>query len=359
MKLGLARRSFRIDGGAERSTLHFVDACRTLEIELELATASKIPHPPMDVSVYPLDLSGWSRVSRSRSFRQSVSNWVAGSDCDLYQSNEWANDVDILRLGDGLHSHWLEIIDADDSLLRSTVRALSPFHRDRLRSEREALGSKSLKAVICNSEFVRDRLKKVYPAVSDRAVVIYNPSTLCAVDVSREPDPEGHFWLGFAGSGWYRKGLDYAISALAQMPTEVRLKVVGRDSDHQKYQNLASELGVGDRVIFYGVVEDMQSFYQSIDALIHPARYDPCPNAAIEAISLDIPVIISACTGMADFEGESGLQILPPDHSANSIVHATAAIMQGRGGAPSAEFKKTFHFETFCSSLDRFYRGLL
>ena len=348
-----------MDGGAEKSILHFMDACRTLGIGIELATASEMPRLPHEFSVYPLVLEGWTRSSKSKSFRHAVSSWAHTSNCDLYQSNEWAIDVDILRLGDGLHSHWLQQLDSDKPGIRSVIRKMSPFHNDRLRSEREALTSQSLKAIICNSELVLKQLKNSYPAASEKAVVIYNPAIVDASDQSIDSESSEYFWLGFAGSGWYRKGLDIAISALAHLPADVRLKVAGRDSEWQRYSKLANEIGVSDRVVFEGVVDDMRIFYRSIDALVHPARYDPCPNVAIEAISNDLPVIVSAHTGMADFDGESGLRVLPPLHSAVSVADAAIEILQGRIGLPENDFKQIFSFEKFCTSLDGLYKGLL
>lgn len=348
-----------MDGGAEKSVLYFMEACRTLGIGIELATASEMPPSPHEFSLYPLMLEGWTRSSKSKSFRKAVSSWAHESDCDLYQSNEWATGVDILRLGDGLHSHWLQQLDSNKSGFRSVIRKMSPFHNDRLRSEREALSSQSLKAIICNSEFVLKQLEKSYPAASEKAVVIYNPAIIDASKKTIDSESSEYFWLGFAGSGWHRKGLDIAITALAYLPADVRLKVAGRDSEWQRYRKLANEMGVIDRVVFEGVVDDMRIFYRSIDALVHPAHYDPCPNVAIEAILSDLPVIVSAHTGMADFDGESGLRVLPPLQSAVSVADAVIEILQGRVGLPENDFKKTFSFETFCTSLDGLYKGLL
>ena len=80
---------------------------------------------------------------------------------------------------------------------------------------------------------------------------------------------------------------------------------------------------------------------------------------AIEAISNDLPVIVSAHTGMADFDGESGLRVLPPLHSAVSVADAAIEILQGRIGLPENDFKQIFSFEKFCTSLDGLYKGLL
>src|SRR5205807_2344816 len=70
----------------------------------------------------------------------------------------------------------------------------------------------------------------------------------------------------FAGSGWERKGLRFAIEAMERQGRQMRLLVAGR-GDERKY--------VSSRVRFLGVVREMPSLYHAADVFLLPTLYDP------------------------------------------------------------------------------------
>jgi len=58
--------------------------------------------------------------------------------------------------------------------------------------------------------------------------------------------------------------------------------------------------GVGDRVTFIGGREDVRFVYAASDCFILPTRYDPFPNAALEALAMGVPAIVSDQCGAAE-----------------------------------------------------------
>ena len=107
--------------------------------------------------------------------------------------------------------------------------------------------------------------------------------------------------FGFVGSGFARKGLAAAIAALAATGRQdLRLLVAGTDTAQAKFSAQARRAGIGDRVAFLGGLEDVRSIYAASDCFILPTRYDPFPNAALEALAMGLPAIVSDQCGAAE-----------------------------------------------------------
>lgn len=108
----------------------------------------------------------------------------------------------------------------------------------------------------------------------------------------------------FAGHEFERKGLELAIRALARMGTVAVLLVVG-DDDSSRFQSLAVELGVGDRVHFAGRREDMPDLYGVADAFLLPSRYESFALVCIEALATGVPVVAPRIGGVEDYVVDS------------------------------------------------------
>jgi UDP-glucose:(heptosyl)LPS alpha-1,3-glucosyltransferase len=95
----------------------------------------------------------------------------------------------------------------------------------------------------------------------------------------------------FAGSGWERKGLRFAIEAIERSGKEMRLLVAGR-GDKRRFKS--------PRVQFLDVIEDMPALYGAADIFLLPTIYDPFSNACLEALAAGLPVITTRANGFAE-----------------------------------------------------------
>jgi UDP-glucose:(heptosyl)LPS alpha-1,3-glucosyltransferase len=102
------------------------------------------------------------------------------------------------------------------------------------------------------------------------------------------------------GSGYARKGVAAALTALSRLPGNTHLLVVGRDKALGHYKRLARKLGVASRVGLVGAQDDPKPFYGAADVFVLPTLYDPCPNAALEAMACGLPVVTSTRCGAAE-----------------------------------------------------------
>lgn len=109
----------------------------------------------------------------------------------------------------------------------------------------------------------------------------------------------------------YYKGPDVVIAALAQLCTtghDLELVIVGDGKYRQELQRLAERLGVGDRVLFRGMLPAGQAVRDELDAadlFVLPSRTEGLPRAMIEAMARGLPCIGSTAGGIPE--------LLPPE----------------------------------------------
>jgi len=141
-------------------------------------------------------------------------------------------------------------------------------------------------------------------------------------------------------SGW--KGQDVAVRALALLPADWVLLIAGEpwrgEERHLRgLLALARELGVADRVVHAGFVDDVSLVYGAADVVAVPSKQpDPLPNAALEAAASGCCVIASAHGGLPEIvrDGETGVLVAPGDPDA--LAAAIAGADGGRLGAAAA-----------------------
>jgi glycosyltransferase involved in cell wall biosynthesis len=121
----------------------------------------------------------------------------------------------------------------------------------------------------------------------------------------QETAPPWRWRLLYVGRIDPRKGVDTAIRVLASCPPEAVLHVVGRGDDRhlRDLGDLASELGVSDRVSF-GIAErsELAGVYASADVLVFPSKWEePFGLVPLEAMSCGTPVVATTVGGAAEF----------------------------------------------------------
>src|SRR5205807_4753166 len=114
-------------------------------------------------------------------------------------------------------------------------------------------------------------------------------------DLKLKPD---EIALLFAGSGWERKGLRFAIEAFELCrDRKLRLLVAGRGDAHgYKPKRFFTE----EPIRFLGELADLQPIYAAADIFILPSIYDPFSNACLEALASGLPVITTRDNGFSE-----------------------------------------------------------
>tara|TARA_Y100001954_G_scaffold36019_1_gene34904 strand:- start:8052 stop:9158 length:1107 start_codon:yes stop_codon:yes gene_type:complete len=119
-----------------------------------------------------------------------------------------------------------------------------------------------------------------------------------------------------------QKGHKYLISAFHQVSGLIphNLYICGLGPDLDSLRDLCTSLNISHRVIFLGYVQSPYSLIYHSSLFILPSLYEGMPNALLEAISLDVPVISSNCpSGPYEILGQSYPSLLYNPTDFNSL----------------------------------------
>jgi UDP-glucose:(heptosyl)LPS alpha-1,3-glucosyltransferase len=243
-------------------------------------------------------------------FSESLRRVRGRTKCDVLFSFERIDACDCYRAGDGVHQVWLERRAPHEPWLKNFLRSFNPKHRDILRLERRLFSTGGAQLTIANSQMVKDEIVATYGYPAERIHVVHNGLPASALEPPTAAlRAEGRKLLGlpdsiyvvlFAGTGFTRKGLRWAIEAIedAALPEAV-LVVAGRRNP--------DGLPETTRTIFLGGVRDLPRYLAAADAFILPTIYDPFSNACLEALAAGLPVITTSRNGFSEVI-ESGVE---------------------------------------------------
>ena len=310
MRLALVRQRYTPYGGAERFVEGALEALLERGIAISLYTR-QWPQTRLQL-IEPIVCNPFyiGRLWRDWSFARAVCRTLASKPPELVQSHERLLCCDVYRAGDGVHRVFLEERLRTASPFRRWLTEFAPYHRYVLNVERRLFASPVLRAVICNSKMVRDEIHERFGLPEEKLPVIYNAvdSEAFSPELRKHREaartalhiPEDATVFLLVGSGYARKGVARAIEAFARVTGNCRLIIVGHDKALRSYKRLARRLDVRERVLLVGPQDETKPFYGAADVFVLPTLYDPCPNAALEAMASGLPVITSTKCGAAE-----------------------------------------------------------
>jgi UDP-glucose:(heptosyl)LPS alpha-1,3-glucosyltransferase len=296
MKIGFVRRGFSPSGGAESYLQRLARGLVGSGHTIELFTTREWP-----IKAWPFGEMRQLRATTPVAFADEAEKVRATSNCDLLVSLERVWRCDVYRAGDGVHRAWLERRARVSGPLRKLLGALNRKHTGILRLEEALLAERGAGRVLANSQMVKNEIIKFYAYPAQQIDLIYNGVPLEIFSNVRSRRHEQREKLGlredeiallFVGSGWERKGLRYAIDAMAGCANaKLRLLVAGRGNT-ARYKT--------ERVEFLGEVNDVTAVYAAADIFVLPTLYDPFSNACLEALASGLPVITTRDNGFSE-----------------------------------------------------------
>jgi glycosyltransferase involved in cell wall biosynthesis len=171
----------------------------------------------------------------------------------------------------------------------------------------ERLGVHAADRVIAVSFLTRNVLLSRYGADPDRVTVVYN-----AIDAANGAPPadlpdirRDEKIVLFLGRITMQKGPDYFLAAakkvLERMP-EVRFIMAGAGDMVRRTIEMAAAMGIGHKVLFTGFLRgtDVARVFKMADLYVMPSVSEPFGIAPLEAMSHDVPAIISKQSGVSE-----------------------------------------------------------
>jgi UDP-glucose:(heptosyl)LPS alpha-1,3-glucosyltransferase len=296
LNICFARRGYSGSGGAESYLKRLAEGVSTNGYTTRLFTTDD----------WPADDRKFSQVTRlggksPLAFANELEKAREGSRGEVLISLERVCRCDVYRAGDGLHQAWLNRRESYEMPWRKFIRRWQRNHRELLRLEASLLQERGAERVIANSRMIKDEIVELYNFRRDRIDVVPNgiPLEQYRFDPLAKTQARHELGLGtedvallFAGTGWERKGLRFAIDAMKACENrKLRLFVAGRG-------NIARY--AADQVSFLGEVADLRPVYAAADIFILPTVYDPFSNACLEALASGLPVITTRANGFAE-----------------------------------------------------------
>jgi glycosyltransferase involved in cell wall biosynthesis len=165
----------------------------------------------------------------------------------------------------------------------------------------------------------------------------------------------------------HRLFLDAARRALELAPGNVQLRflVVGGGELENDLRQRASELGLGDRVLFAGWRRDLSEIYAACDIVALTSDNEGTPVAVIEALASGRPVAATDVGGVADVLEGGRYGLLVPKGDAERFAEAivrlasdTALRARLAAGARESALER-FSIEKLLHSVDALYSELL
>jgi len=296
LAIAFVRRGYSQSGGAEAYLRRLAWGVLDAGHDVHLITTNDWPQ-----TEWPFGTLHRLHYQSAIAFANELKQMRPRIPCDVLMSLERVWDCHVYRAGDGVHRAWLNRRRKFEVPLQRFIRGLNHKHRDMLQLEEALFTNRGAGRVIVNSHMVKSEIVDLYHYPADKIDIVQNGVPLekfrfdpelrekSRTDLKLKPD---QIALLFAGSGWERKGLLFAIEAMQLCRNRnMRLFVAGR-GDQRSYKS--------KRVQFLGEVPDLVRIYAAADIFILPTIYDPFSNACLEGLACGLPVITTRANGFSE-----------------------------------------------------------
>jgi glycosyltransferase involved in cell wall biosynthesis len=211
--------------------------------------------------------------------------------------------------------------------LVSTKHNDDPFRAGAFRFAERALTRRADRVVAITDALARFCVERVGLPPQKVEVVHYGLDELPAAWGAGTEPPEGRFLLAIARLT-EQKGLDVAVRALAELPAEVRLAVLGEGPERPRLESLGEDLGVSGRLLLPGRVGDVAAWLRRATLLVHPVRWEGFGLALLEAMLAARPIVASNVSSIPEVvvNGETG--VLVPANDPRALARALLELLQ-------------------------------
>ena len=193
-----------------------------------------------------------------------------------------------------------------------------------------AISACTKRDILYYGDFPEDRIDLVYQSCSTRFSRPVSPSLL---EEARRKYRLPQRYVLNVGTVEVRKNILLGIRAMAKLPADLHLVIVGRQTKYQKQLDAEiRKLGLGNRIHFLQGVPNtlLPAVYRQAEAFIYPSRYEGFGVPVIEAIQSGLPVVAATGSCLEEAGGPDSLYVDPDD--ADGAAAAVLSAMENRTG---------------------------
>ena len=306
---------------------------------------------------HSFDVSAWARLRRVIRDRR----------IDIVHAHEYKTD---------LLAWWLSRVE--DVVPLSTVHGWSG-HSWRERAIYYPADRRLLRAfprVIAVSSEIRERLVRAGVRRS-RIALVLNAIDHRAFARTRSIEPEARRALGLGPHDFVigtvarledGKGLDMLIDVVSSLQArrpDIRLVIAGDGSRRAHLEARARERFPPGGWRFLGHRPDVAFLHHAFDLFVHPSDHEGTPNAVLEAMALETPLIATDAGGTAELARDGVHGRIVPCRDARALSDAIACVLANpaaaasRAAAARRRAETALSFDTRMHTVESIYGDLL
>lgn len=191
-------------------------------------------------------------------------------------------------------------------------------------------------AVVVQSCAIRDWVSEL-PGIKATYVI---PNPMRPMRSESTPAPRQHasaHAIVAMGRLVEQKGFDILVEAFSRCATkhsDWSLVILGEGPQRTRLEAAAAELGIGGRVHLVGQVREPDTILKGADLFVLSSRYEGFPNALVEAMACELPVVSTDCSsgGPRDIIRDGVDGILVPPRDVEALASAMDRLMADQDG---------------------------
>lgn len=238
----------------------------------------------------------WPSWIRSWLFARRAARATRGFDIVHSHMNGWCGDVEVVHVTPVRYRWRVRTL----SFARRLLARLSPRVWTYLHLERLRVAPRPARRVVAVSRLIAHQLAEAYGERLSGVPVI-PPGVAPAEPVTAEERLQLRQQLDLPAAATLclmvarnplRKGLPTVLRALEVLPADVHLVVVGANTATRERLRRVPD-AIASRVHLVAETSRVAPYYQAADLFVHPTLNDSFGMAPLEAMSFQLPVIVS------------------------------------------------------------------
>lgn len=313
MKLAVCLYKYFAYGGLARDFRRILEIRRDAGDEIDVYYIEWHGEPIPGFTRIPIAVSGLTNHARMRDFYRKTQPLIEAANYDLVIGFNKMPGLDLYYAADPCYL--ARVKQEPDYCIKQYFGRVKFYTA----WERAVFGSQSHTVSMMISSVQRRLFEQYYQTPAERLVDLppgIDPDRMRPADWQQQRQlfrqqlslADDDFLLLMIGSGFKRKGVDYAIAALAALPADLRRKthlyVVGEDKANP-FERLAQKRHVSERIHFMGGRDDVAKWLLAADVFLHPARSENTGTVILEAMVAGLPGLVSTACGYANYVKES------------------------------------------------------
>lgn len=156
-----------------------------------------------------------------------------------------------------------------------------------------------------------------------------------------------------------------ACGAIQARKPNVRLLIAGDGSLREELRALAARVMPGDRCQFLGHRDDVVMLHHAFDLFVQSSRYEGTPNAVLEAMALETPVVATDAGGTIEIAAQGEHALIVPSGDVTALIRAIDQTLasrtptEARVAAARRRVETALSFETRMTTVENIYRDLV